>query len=186
MKIQKKKKASKAVLISVLIVAFVLAGGAGYWYLDTNGFFGRAGKKTQDNNKSNNDATSESADKTSDESDDNKNGNSQKPPVETDDSGKKVAQIVIVDASQYDDTFEVRAGVNNLTEEGGRCEFVFTQNSQVLTRSSDAIFTGTDVNCQTIEIPVKDFPNKGEWQMVVNYTSSASKGSSQSKTVVIK
>jgi hypothetical protein len=186
MKIQK-KKTSKTVAIVVLVVAFILAGGATYWYLDTNGFFDHSNKETQ--NEKTDDTTDAQADKNTssdDISNDENKGQDNKPPTPVDDSGKKVAQINIVDASQYDDIFEVRAGVTNLTEEGGQCEFTFTRNSDTLTYDSKASFTGTNVNCETLDVPVSDFPSKGEWQMVVKYTSSVSAGASQSRKVVVK
>jgi cytoskeletal protein RodZ len=189
MKIRKKEKAAKAVLIIALVVAFVVAGGAGYWYLDTNGFFGRKDKETQKQSDENN-KTDNSTDNNSPSDEDNTGNNAkneeEKPTTPTDEQGKKIAQIVVVDASQYDDVFSVRAGVTNLTEEGGNCEFVFTKGQQTLTRASEGIFTGTSVNCQSIEIPIKDFPAKGEWQMVVKYTSNAATGSSNIKTVMVK
>ncbi|MDR1969884.1 MAG: hypothetical protein LBQ11_00850 [Candidatus Nomurabacteria bacterium] len=182
MKIQK-KKSRKAVLIVLLIVAFILAGGATYWYLDTNGFFGRSDKDTgqqdNDDNQINNGTSNETP------SDDNK-GNNEKPPVETDSEGKKIARLVIVDASQYDNIVEVRAGVTNLAEENGKCEFTFTKDTSSLTRTSDAIFSGTGIDCQTLEVPVENFPTKGAWKMVVKYSSATAAGISEIKTINVK
>jgi hypothetical protein len=186
MKIQKKKRV-KGALIIALVVVFVLAGGATYWYLDSNGFFGRNDdKKTQNASKSEDAPAGQIDNETTTDSDSDKKGNNDKPPVETDSSGKKVAQIVIVDASQYDNIFEVRAGVNNLAEDNGTCEFTFTRGNNSLSYTSAAIFSGTGIDCQTIDIPVEDFTPKGEWQMVVKYTSPTSAGSSQTKKVMIK
>jgi cytoskeletal protein RodZ len=189
MKIQNKKKKSKVILIVILVVAFIVAGGASYWYLDANGFFGNKDKTAEQKEKSKTDVASDNptdGQTPADEIGDNDNKGVEKPPVEVDANGKKKAVINIVDASQYDDTFEVRAGVTNLTEEGGKCEFVFTKGSQTLTRTTNAIFSGTRVDCETLDILVVDFPAKGEWQMVVKYTSAAAVGSSDSRTVTIK
>jgi len=184
MKIQKERKTPKVMLIVILVVAFILAGGAAYWYMDTNGFFKQSGNgiDKQDGNDTqidkNNDGTTDG---------DDEKGTDEKPSVEIDDSGKKIAQVVVVDAGEYDTgILEVRAGVTNLTEENGKCEFTFTHNKLSVVRSSNAIFTGTGVDCQTLEIPFKDFPVKGEWQMVVKYTSNTAVGSSQTKMVMIK
>jgi hypothetical protein len=183
MKIQKKKKTPRTVFVVMLIVAFILAGGASYWYLDTNGFFGHSDNETPKQSGNN---TADDNDITDDTTIDDKKGNDDKPPIDVDETGKKVAQIVIVDASQYGNTFEVRAGITNLTEENGRCEFIFTQNGLELIRTSDAIFTGTGTDCQTLEIPIKNFPAKGKWEMVVKYTSVTASGSSQTKTVMVE
>ena len=184
-----RKNTSKTVLIVVLIVLFVVAGGAGYWYLDTNGFFGHKDKTTEQEKKPVTDETSDNStnDQTSvDEVGDSDSKGVEKPPVEVDMNGKKKAVVNIVDASQYDDTFEVRAGVTNLTEENGKCEFIFTKGSQTLTRSTKAIFSGTRIDCETLDIPVVDFPSRGEWQMIVKYLSATAAGSSQTKMVMVK
>jgi len=183
-----KKKAPKTILIVVLVLVFALAGGASYWYLDTNGFFGRTDKQTEANKNSGGDKTTTSntteTPAGNNINDDNKG--TEGPPVPVDENGNKIAQIKIVDASQYDDTFEVRAGVTNLTEENGTCEFTFTKGSQTLSRTTDAIFSGTSVNCATLDIPIVDFPAKGDWQMVVKYTSTTASGSSDSQKITIK
>ena len=181
MKIQEKKKAPQAVLVVLLIMVVVLAGGAAYWYFDPNGFFGRSNKSVQDNGD-----TSHDDGKTDDGSTNNAKNDDEEKPVETDEGGKKVAELVIVDASQYGDMVEMRVGVTNLVEENGRCEFTFMRNGVILTRTSDAIFSGTRIDCRTLEIPAKDFPAKGEWQMIVKYTSATAAGSSQTKMVMVK
>lgn len=181
----KKKKTSKAVIITVLVIVFVLAGGAGYWYLNSNGFFDRSGEETEQTDGDGDTTNVEDKNATDPTLSSSKNDDD-KPPVEVDDSGKKVAQVGITYASQNGDVVEVRSGVNNIIEESGTCQYIFTQNSLSLTRTNNAIFTGTGMNCETINIPVKDFPAKGEWQMVVKYTSSTAAGTSQTKTVMLK
>ncbi|MCL2174288.1 hypothetical protein FWH58_03310 [Candidatus Saccharibacteria bacterium] len=190
MKIQKKPKISRTVLIVVLVVVLILAGGITYWYLDTNDFFGRSDKDTKQQDDP--DQDDETTDLTNDDDvnddidDEKKGGNEEKPPALIDDNGKKIAQIRIVDASQYGDVFEVRAGMNNIMEENGQCSYTFTRNGQTLSRSSEAIFTGTGTDCKTIDIPVSDFPAKGEWQMVVKYSSATSAGTADTRTISIK
>jgi len=189
MKIQNKKKTPKTALVIVLIVAIVLVGGAVYWYLKSNNFFDHHNDTTKQQSGKDNSQNTTNTDNngTTDNTTNNDNkGSDEKTPVEADNSGKKVAQITIVDASQYDNMFEVRAGMNNITEDSGTCNYTFTQNGQVLNYSSDAIFTGTGTDCKTIDIPVSDFPAKGAWQLVITYSSATATGTSATKTVTVK
>ncbi|MCL2280559.1 hypothetical protein FWC31_01585 [Candidatus Saccharibacteria bacterium] len=180
MKIQKKKTMPKPALVALLVVTFVLIAGATCWCLRENGFFDRSNDQTNQHGDQGNDTPGENT------NDDDKKFE-EESPTKTDEDGKKVAQITIVYADQDGDMFEVRAGVYNITEETGWCEFVFTnQNGLTLTRTSTAIFTGTGTDCTPIDIPIRDFPVKGEWQMVVKYTSPTAAGASEIKTVVLR
>ncbi|MBC7404827.1 MAG: hypothetical protein H7252_03975 [Cytophaga sp.] len=97
------------------------------------------------------------------------------------------ASIVIVDSSQYDNSFEVRAYISNVFEDSGTCTVTFTKSdAPTVTQSGPATSSATNTQCQTIDIPVSQFSVKGTWQIIVGYSSPNATGSTTSKLVTIK
>ena len=97
----------------------------------------------------------------------------------------KNAQLYITDASQYDDTIEVRAYVSNVYEDNGTCKATFTQGGNSVSESSTAFKDATTTQCGTINIPRSKFPSSGQWQLVVHYSSSQSSGKTEPQQVTI-
>lgn len=95
------------------------------------------------------------------------------------------ASINIVDATQYGDTVEVRAYISNVYEDGGRCIATFTMGSSSVTQASTAFKDATTTQCGALDIPRSRFPNSGNWQLVLSYSSSTASGSTPIKTVTI-
>lgn len=79
-------------------------------------------------------------------------------------------QVVIVDASQYGTTFEVRAYA--VAPENGTCTFVFSGPS-TLTKQSTATPGPTTSPCKTVDVPTSEFSSKGAWKLTVTYESAS-------------
>ena len=97
---------------------------------------------------------------------------------------KKSADVVIVDASQYDNTIEVRAFVSNHVE-GGTCSYRFTRGNNTINKSLPAHADASTSICPMLEVDRSEFPSSGDWQLVVSYESANAKGLSDTKTVTI-
>lgn len=93
----------------------------------------------------------------------------------------QTANVVIVDASQYGDTVEVRAFVSNIYEDAGTCQLTFTQGSTTVTHSKTAFKDATTTQCGTFEVPRSEFPAGGEWNVQVTYNSNATSGQATQK-----
>lgn len=96
------------------------------------------------------------------------------------------ANIVIVDAGQYDNTIEIRSFISNVYEDGGTCTVTFTKDSLSVSRANTAFKDATTTQCKPINIGRSEFPAAGDWKLVVSYTSPTISGSSTTKTVSIK
>ena len=83
------------------------------------------------------------------------------------------ANVVIVDASQYDDEIEVRAFVSNIIEEG-TCEFVFSNASDSFVKSTTAKPDASTTPCVSLIVPRSEFKTPGEWNITVNYSGASS------------
>lgn len=101
----------------------------------------------------------------------NSNGNSE---------DKTEAEVVIVDATQYDTEIEVRAFASNVLQ-NGTCTFVFTNGSNTITKSMPASADASTTPCMTLTVPRAEFNQAGSWNLSVNFESSTYKGQATTK-----
>lgn len=92
---------------------------------------------------------------------------------------------IITDASQYGDKVEVRAYVPAIVETGGKCTLAFKHGSNEITRSIDTLAGPQTTQCDTVTVPVSEFPSKGTWTLTVSYSSDASAGISAAQNVEV-
>lgn len=93
--------------------------------------------------------------------------------------------LTIVDASQYNGQFEVRAYAN--IDENGTCTFTFTKGTKSLKKESIATGGPITSSCQTIDVPTSDLGDVGDWQLNISYISNSRKYSGSTvKTITIK
>ncbi len=95
------------------------------------------------------------------------------------------ANVVIVDASQYDNTIEVRSYISNVYEDGGECKITFTKDRQTITHTKTGFKDAKTTQCGTLEVNRSEFSTTGIWKVMVQYNSSSATGSSE-KTLTIK
>lgn len=119
-------------------------------------------------------------------------GDAQKKTQEARDELNKLppptaASVSIVDSSQYGDMFEIRAYISNIFEDGGICTATFSkEGAATVTQSATAAASATTTHCQTIDVPVSTFSDKGAWQLVISYQSDTASGATNPKTVTIQ
>jgi hypothetical protein len=97
--------------------------------------------------------------------------NSQKPLPTT-------AEVVIVDASQYEDIVEVRAFAANVVE-NGTCTITFTKDTESFSKEVPASADASTSPCIALTVPITEFGISGTWSVAVNYSGSTVTGNSQ-------
>lgn len=90
-----------------------------------------------------------------------------------------IAQVAIVDASQYENTIEVRAFISNVLQDG-TCVIGFTNNNLHFEKSVPAYADASTTPCVGLEVPLGEFNASGSWSVTVSYTSSDSKSTGSS------
>lgn len=103
----------------------------------------------------------------------------------SDDSSSRDLNIVITDASQYDDTVEVRAFANEVSSKA-LCVTTFSKGRQKVTKRTTAIASATTTSCGAIDVPVSDFMERGRWSVTVSYSSKSGDGTSKPAELVIR
>ncbi len=98
----------------------------------------------------------------------------------------KTANIVLIDANQYFDIFEVRAYISNQYEDGGTCTATFTKDGQTVRQTSNAFKDASTTQCGALDIARSRFPTVGDWQLIVEYSSPTSSGQTTTQTVTVK
>jgi hypothetical protein len=92
--------------------------------------------------------------------------------------------ILITDASQYNDTIEVRAYTPDVYESDGTCTYVFTKGISKITKSVASAKDAKTTYCPTLNVPRSDFDSAGNWSLDLSYKSSVSQGSKQTTVKV--
>lgn len=93
------------------------------------------------------------------------------------------AEVVIVDANQYENIVEVRAFVANVIE-NGLCSFIFTQNDLEFMKEKPAYADASTTPCTNLEVDRTEFPTSGQWKVKVIYTSTIITGSSERELTI--
>ncbi len=173
MKLVKKNK--KITILILAVVASVLAvGSVGVYFIFFN-------KPKKDFSGTANISNVNYSPPTNEEK---QTGNNQKQSVVEQDKldkqniTNKNAEVVIADASYYNDTgmVEIRGYMANIYEDGGQCNAALTQGSQTVTQISTGFKDATTTQCGAINIPRSKFPAGGAWKLTLTYSSSTSIG----------
>jgi len=189
MKIKKNRSGShKSVAIVILVIVFVLAGGAAYWYLDLNGFFKKDQPSQNQNAKDNatdNKSTNSNNNQTTNT--DNTDNNSEQPPDNsTEDPGTtnntavvppKNGQLTLVITSKNvaNGTLTISADIQQITT--GDCTLTIGSYSTTV----DIIANPQNSSCARFSVPTNLYSGN-------NFTISAKAddGKTGSITGVIK
>lgn len=86
------------------------------------------------------------------------------------------AEVIITDASQYEDEIEVRAFVANVIE-SGTCTYLFELNGEKISKPMPAAADASSTPCMTLTLPRSEFPSSGVWSITVSFESASVKGS---------
>lgn len=110
--------------------------------------------------------------------------NTTKPEQETQ---KKTVSIVLVDASVYESSFEIRAYVSDIVENNGACTFTFTSSGGMSFSRQTSVAAGANsTSCTTLNVPVSEFNDDNQWTFDISYKSPASMGTLTQQKVALK
>lgn len=167
----------KKVIIGTLVILLLFVGAFFIFKYEKD-----SSSRSQDNQVNYNPPTEEEQKA----ADTQKEKNLQREQIDESSPQTQNANIVIVDASQYENIVEVRAYVSNLYENGGKCTATLTNGNLTVRKASDAFKDATTTQCGAIDIPLSEFSTKGNWNLKVSYSSGSSNGESENKNVSIK
>lgn len=97
-------------------------------------------------------------------------------------SGKQKVTPIITSANQN----SVSAYVPGIFEENGKCRALFSSGSESFSLESEGFGNVSYTQCAPFSLQVSDFPKKGQWNVVVSYSSGVAEGESQSQQIEVK
>jgi cytoskeletal protein RodZ len=179
MKVSQKRAKSnkKTVLIICSVIAVVILGAGGvfaYQKISQHNQQKASPQTTASPSSGSSNTSSTSTDSQNsqgfDKTNDTGSQNSSSSSSSSTSSGNNT-DIVIVDASQYDSTFEARAYAASI--ENGTCTYTFTKDSLSFTKTTAATAGPSTTSCATLDIPTDSFSQKGQWNLTVAYQSTS-------------
>ena len=114
-----------------------------------------------------------------------KAGDLQKQEIISDEdkTGPEVAEVIIVDASQYDDEIEVRSFVSNIVRDG-KCIIEFKKGGNSIIKEVNANADASSTPCVALFVARSEFSDMGTWSVTVTYTDNNSEYSGNSTTTL--
>lgn len=106
----------------------------------------------------------------------------QTPASEKDASGLYMVSPSIIGAGISGDNYYARGYVGGITEGGGTCTYIFTSNSTSESKPSTSRADATTTVCPQVTLPKSSLP-AGQVQVVLQYKSSTSVGTSPTRTI---
>jgi len=100
--------------------------------------------------------------------------------------GKKVVKPVITYAGIYNQTAEVGGYAPDVFETTATCTANFQNGSKSFTKSVQAVQGANSMDCPVITVNNNEFPVKGNWQVVLSYSSSSASGTSEPKQIQVQ
>jgi hypothetical protein len=106
--------------------------------------------------------------------------------IPRDDDDKIIANVVVVDASQYGSEVEVRAFVSNHIQDG-TCTISFSKpGQQTIQKEVQARADASTSICGNVTMDRAEFPSDGDWTVVVSYNSQDAKGNSSERKLTLE
>lgn len=109
-----------------------------------------------------------------------------KKPSSSEDVGNAAAKKQVTPLITRADQNEVRAYVPGIVEGGGTCTATLSKGSTSISRISEGIANSSVTNCRPIDLSSVQFPQKGQWTLVVSYNSTAASGKTEPTTVEVR
>ena len=169
MKINKIKTHKKGKIIAI-IAAVLLIGGSAAAYFIVKNQSSQSGS-TSDSTQSSGSSSTNSSNSTASGSTSNKGNDVNNSGSTTNAASSQDVKLVIVDASMYSGTFEVRAYANAI--EDGTCTYLFTSGSNNFTKETAATAGSSTTSCATLDVPTSSFPSTGQWNLTITYKSKS-------------
>jgi uncharacterized membrane protein YiaA len=174
------KSSRKTKILIAVIALFLLIGGASVYALYVN--------NTRSTQKSDYETNLERSDAEKKASEDLKNNPEKKvennqndipqTPEKSDQTSKAQVNVLLTTAGIYNGKVSAGGMVTNYIEEGGVCEYIFTNGDKVVKVNSITLINPTSMSCKTVNFSSNDLPVNGVWKVTLSYSSSGAAGSS--------
>lgn len=189
MKIKQKISSKSKAIIVLSIVATLLLGYAVTGYFLNLPPFGnsRANNGTSPTDQYVNmdkTETEKEAIKSLEENPDQKTQNNQNDtPQQPSNSsnGKKEVNVLLTNTGIFNGKVSASGVVTDAVEQNGTCTYSFTNESNVITKSSSTLTNSTSTTCETVSFPASELSASGTWVVKLTYNSATSQGSSNTK-----
>ena len=99
-------------------------------------------------------------------------------------TGKQQANVLLTNAGVFNNKVSASGFVTNLVESDGTCEYVFTKGNEVVRKRMDTLQNPTSTTCKTTTFSSSEL-SAGTWSVYVQYTSSKSSGTSNTKEFTV-
>lgn len=93
--------------------------------------------------------------------------------------------VVIVDASQYGDTVEIRAFATNILKDG-ECTFAFSLDQLSFVKKTPAYADASTTPCVALSLPASEFEKTGQWSLEVSYEAEGVGGKSSTTLEIME
>jgi hypothetical protein len=195
----RKQRAHRGFLISVLILCVLVIGGA-IWAYNAGLFAKLMDKKDEPivaDSKNINTAELENSSKNSStESGETDFGSSFKnqaeaaakeKEVEKNDAGLKIAEVYIANAGVDIQNNQVYASgvITNVVNNTGTCTYTFTNGSETITETSEVLPSPKETICANVNLDKSRF-SSGSWNVTLNFKSDYAEGTSDATTFTIQ
>lgn len=91
--------------------------------------------------------------------------------------------VVIVDASKYDQIFEIRAYADNVVEDGV-CTYTLTSGDTTIKKETEATSSASTSSCKTLDIDINELSTSNSWNLTIEYTSSSNSYYGETSTTI--
>lgn len=178
---QKKTNTKSLITLAVLMLAVI---GASYYIYSL---------RSSNNNKSTTESVPTKGETINYEpptEEEQKSGDTKKEEIaksqsETTTSSGNVVPI-ITDLGIYGTNVEVSGFIPSIVEGDGTCVINFKKATLNVSRTVKAVPDASSTHCTNVVVPVSEFTEKGTWSVTISYSSSKSKGSSETRNIDIQ
>ena len=99
-------------------------------------------------------------------------------------NGKKNVSVIITDASQYGDSIEIRAFVQNYIK-NGTCTIIIQKGSTQINKQVPAYADASSTICTNLNLSRSEISD-GEWNVSVGFESTDASGTSQTRVMRVQ
>lgn len=96
-------------------------------------------------------------------------------------TGKQSVNVLITNAGVLNGQVSASGFVTNIAENDGSCEYIFEKGSTRVTMKTTTLVNATSTTCKTTTFSASELGERGEWTVILKYTSSTSEGTSKAK-----
>lgn len=184
MHIEHKKSHKKAIIVSIVLLVIIIAGAvAGYRYMHRNDIkrnsSGISTEQTPQDKKLEQNLNSDPSKK-------QQATQTDQPTAPTVDKTTNLQQVnvILTNTGETNGMVSASGFVSNVVEANGTCNYVFTNGSRSVTKTSTTLTNASSTTCKTVQFSATEL-GAGTWSVQLKYNSPTSAGSSNTLEVTV-